>query len=417
MARDGIRVGLVGCGRVAQAHLAGIRTLLEHEIVDARITALCARDVEKAARYLKRGDAAPEDAGESDPIPGSSAEPVFIDDFQSEPPRVYARLEDLLEDEAVDAALILTSVNVHHQQAVAALIAGVHVMVEKPMAITVRAATRMLEVAEETERILAVAENSHFFRSTRMAQWAVRSGAIGRLQAVLDVTFGHPVWSPNRCVGGTPWRHEKLRAGAGILLDTAIHRLHVLRTVAGEVTEVAGRTALLEMERVLRGEQGQVSARIPAGVEDAYFATLRFAGGAVGTVSGSWSAHGGRVELPGTPLYFGAKGCLAGGEIRWDDGGAERIEERWKAAAGAAEIERLFPRGITDPFALEILSFLRAIERGGAPEVSGREGLKDLALAYAVIESSLAGRTVSPADVEGGRIDAYQREINAHYGI
>ncbi|MBN1420564.1 MAG: Gfo/Idh/MocA family oxidoreductase [Planctomycetes bacterium] len=415
MARDGIRVGLVGCGRIARAHLAGIRTLLEHEVIDVRVTALCARDVDKAARLLKRGDE--KGRGPIDPEAGVPSEGVFVDDFQTETPRVYAHLEDLLEDEAVDAALILTSVNAHHAQTIAALVAGVHVMVEKPMAITVRAATRMLEIAEETERVLAVAESARFLLSTRLAQWAVRSGAIGRLQAVLDIGFGHPAWSPNACVAGTPWRHEKLRAGAGIVLDAGIHRLHVLRAVAGEVTEIAGRTALLETERVLRDERGQVRARIPAGVEDAYFATLRFAGGALGTVSGSWSAHGGPVELPGTPRYYGTKGCVAGDALRFDDGGEARIEEHWKAAVGAAEIERLFPRGITDPFALEILSFLRAIEGGGAPEVSGREGLKDLALAYALIESSLAGRTVSPADVEGGRIDAYQREINAHCGI
>jgi predicted dehydrogenase len=72
-----------------------------------------------------------------------------------------------------------------------------------------------------------------------------------------------------------------------------------------------------------------------------------------------------------------------------------------------------------DPYGMapEQLDFFRAIAESRQTEVSGREGLRDLAIAYAVIESSVAGRPVTVDEVERGAVDAYQREIDAHYGL
>jgi hypothetical protein len=79
--------------------------------------------------------------------------------------------------------------------------------------------------------------------------------------------------------------------------------------------------------------------------------------------------------------------------------------------------DKFFPKGITDSFALETLDFLRAIWDDKNMEVSGREGLKDMALSYAVIESSILNRPVKPEEIESGKISNYEKEINDYYLI
>ena len=81
---------------------------------------------------------------------------------------------------------------------------------------------------------------------------------------------------------------------------------------------------------------------------------------------------------------------------------------------------RRFPFGLEDdPYgmALEQLDFFQATDEGRQTEVSGEEGLRDLAIAYAVIESSVAGRPVTVDEVERGAVDAYQQEIDEFYGL
>ena len=99
--------------------------------------------------------------------------------------------------------------------------------------------------------------------------------------------------------------------------------------------------------------------------------------------------------------------------------GGERIDLRdhfqQKAAAGLAQ--GWFFMGVTDPFGLELLEFMLAINGGREMETSGQEGLRDLACSMAVLESSASGCAVRLADVLAGSIDDYQREINEPYGL
>ena len=78
---------------------------------------------------------------------------------------------------------------------------------------------------------------------------------------------------------------------------------------------------------------------------------------------------------------------------------------------------RAEPTGGRDPYAIQQLDWLQAIARGGDPETSGEEGLRDLACAFAILESSALGRQVTLEEVLDGRADGYQREIDQHYGL
>jgi predicted dehydrogenase len=80
-------------------------------------------------------------------------------------------------------------------------------------------------------------------------------------------------------------------------------------------------------------------------------------------------------------------------------------------------VAQQFPLGITNSFALSQHDWLQAIRQRCQPETSGREGLRDLAAAYAILESAQARRTVEVAEVYDGSLREYQRPIDQHFGI
>jgi predicted dehydrogenase len=122
--------------------------------------------------------------------------------------------------------------------------------------------------------------------------------------------------------------------------------------------------------------------------------------------------------LPEGFALYGSRGSLNGGTLAGDGGEREELAARFAREADAATRERFFPRGITDTFALAYLDWFRAIRAGGQPEMSGEEGLRDLATAYAILESSaLGGAPVAVDAVLSGEVAAYQRPIDAHWGL
>ncbi|MGB5050540.1 MAG: hypothetical protein WBO46_16460, partial [Caldilineaceae bacterium] len=139
--------------------------------------------------------------------------------------------------------------------------------------------------------------------------------------------------------------------------------------------------------------------------------------GALAQMIWSWAGHGEATGFPGGPVFYGSLGCIKGGEIILDDGSKRNLLDAYRAEAPAAQREVHFSHGLSDAFAVSQLDWLEAIGRGEDPETSGVEGLHDLAAAFAIIESSHLGRTVTLDEVLSGAVDGYQREIDEHYGL
>lgn len=415
---DPIRIGLVGAGRIVPAHLQGYADLRARGIDDFRITAICSRDPERALVYRKRGEGPPPEP----PAARRSGDPLarphrYVSDFQDDVlPRVYRDVRAMLDAGAVDAVDITTEVSLHHTQALTCLEAGVHVLVEKPLAITVRAGRLMVETARRRGLALAVCENAHFDRPIRLASWLVERGDLGTPQLACWWAIGTALWSPDRWVGSSPWRHRKLQAAGGASLDIGPHIFHRLRLLCGEVREVSALARILEPERVRLDRDGQVVDRVACDVDDTFLALATFAGGAVGQLSFSFAAHGERTTCP-TPMLYGTRGSLQGDRLALDRSEPEPLDDYFARQGTDAEREHLFPRGVSDPFGLLIGDFLQAVRRRREPETSGEEGLRDLAASFVIVESSLANRPVSLDDVLAGQVDAYQRDLDAHYGF
>ncbi len=414
-----LRIGIVGCGRILNAHLQGYKALVEAGVTDFRITALVARRAEDAHSFVRRGSGPPprppvSPPGSGDPL---AAPHTYLSDFQPvDDVRVYTDYRAMLDDDVVDAVNDFTTVALHHQVAAACLAAGKHLLTQKPLAISVAAAQAMLAQAAQAGVNLSVFENVRNAESTRAAGWAVQSGRIGTPQMALVGSLGG-LWSPDRVVADTPWRHRKLEAGGGGSIDIGVHLFHLLRYVMGEVRWVSATTRIFEPLRRRRDAAGTVIEEVRADVDDTFFATVGFDHDAIGQLLWSWAGRGPALNLSGAPAFFGSAGCIQGGQLYDAQGRAAPLVALYRREAGADLLARHFPLGLTDTFALQQYDWLQAIAAGRAAETSGAEGLRDLACAFAVPESAALGCAVTVDDVLSGAIAGYQAAINAAYGL
>jgi predicted dehydrogenase len=274
----------------------------------------------------------------------------------------------------------------------------------------------MVDLARERSLTLGVFENVRQDADVRAAAWAVRRGLIGQTQLTLMGSLAG-LWSPDRVVADTGWRHHKLEGGGGGSIDIGVHQMHWMRYVVGEIATVSATARTLEPHRYRRDNAGSILEDVTADVDDTYLATVGFEHGAVGQLLWSWALHGEALEIPGTPAIYGSTGCIRGERLLVDGEAPSDVREVFESSITPDERDLFFPLGLRDPFAIQQLDWLRAIERAGDPETSGREGLLDLACAYSILESSTVGRTVSVQEVLEGHVDTYQGEIDASYHL
>ncbi len=413
-----LRLGFVGCGGITSAHLRGLKILRAAGFDNFSVSVLCSRTRDNAERYVERGKG-PEPLPKISPSPTDplSVRDVFVRDLQDDAPTIYTDYRDMLAEGKVDAIVLLSAVSAHHPVALAAMERGVHVLVEKPFALTCRAALRMVEAAQIHSVALGVAENARYAEATRAAGWAMRRGLIGQLQMVLSGGVGN-IWSPDAIVAKTAWRHNRLEAGGGGTMDIGAHLFDRLRYICGEIDEITALARTVEAVRYTRDDAGAIIEQAACDTDDTFFALLNFANGAMGNLLFSWAGHGEATAFDGGGAMSGSAGAIKGNRLIVDGEPERELAKAFSSEANPAERDGFFPRGITDPFALELLEFLNAIEEGRQPETDGEEGLKDMAPCMAILESSAAGGTpVRVADVEAGRIEGYQQPINEHWGI
>ncbi len=416
-----VRIGVIGCGRILNAHLRGFRILQDNGYGDLfRVTALCARRTEDALRFRTRGEGpGPRPAPVEAPGDPLNAPHAYISDLHpGQEAAIYTDYRDMLEHGPVDAVCVLTGHDTHHTIAIDAMQAGRHVTVEKPMAISVRAARRMCEVASDTDTVLSVAENVNFNPAVRANRWAVRQGLIGNVQMVYRGAIGFRSHRPDVVAARTPWRQSRLGAGGGVSIDLGVHLFNGVRTICGPVHSVQAVWRILEPVRVLMSDDDRrVADEVENQVDDVFFSNFRLENRAIGHMAVARSARGTQIGVPGGTNVFGSRGALSDGKIFTEDRSGEDALERFRREAPDKELAEAMPAGITDAFALENLDWLRAIHDGSSVRMSGEEGTIDLALSYAILESGLLGREVSLKEMLDGEVDGYQRAINAHYGL
>lgn len=218
----------------------------------------------------------------------------------------------------VDVVAICTPSGSHAALALAALEAGRHVVVEKPLALDVDDALRVAHVAHERRRSVSMISQRRLETEYVALRRALDDGALGELRLATTTVHWHRDDDYYRAAG---WR-SAADQGGGSLMNQGVHNVDLLRWLCGPVESVTA-------------QSGTLAHAIEA--EDTTVATLRFASGALGVVTTTTATPPG---FPATISLFGSRGSVELGQgevLRWDVPGVPPPPAAGRPASGAAE--------------------------------------------------------------------------------
>ncbi len=283
----------------------------------------------------------------------------------------------------VQLVTVCTPSGYHLEPALAAAAAGKHVLVEKPLEITLARVDRLIAACRQAGVLLGCVFQSRYKEGVRHARQALAQGRLGRL-TLIDA---YVKWyRPPSYYSQVRWRGTWALDGGGALMNQSIHTVDLLQHLAGPVARVYARA-------------GALVHAIEA--EDTAVAVLTYASGALGVIEGTTTA------FPGTPARIELHGdrgtiVLTEGQVtRWDIDGATD-EERANVMGGQAG-----GSGAADPLAIgheghrrQIADMVEAIRAGRPPLVDGTEGRKAVEIIRAIYRSAQTDRPIDLPLVE-----------------
>ncbi len=339
-----IRVGVAGCGKIAQ-----VRHLPEYAArEDVRVWGLYDLNQERTRALAEQYHA-----------------------------KAYAAYEEMLADPQLDAVSVCAANAFHAEMTIAALKAGKHVLCEKPMATTLEDCEAMVQAARDSGKTLMIGQNQRLAAAHVKAKELLESGAIGRL-ITFTTAFRHggpETWTVDP---GNNWFFDKKRAVMGAMADLGIHKTDLIQFLTGQtVTEVQALLGTLD-KKYADGS--------PIGVDDNALCIYRMSGGAIGTMIASWTDYCGEDN---STVLFGTKGVLRiyedpahsvvlqkrGGKTEYFDVDAIQTND----AQTKSGVIDMFVDHLADP---------------GKPFISGESVLTAMRAVFGALESSETGRAV-----------------------
>lgn len=281
---------------------------------------------------------------------------------------VTTDIEAAITDPAVDAVIVLTPPSAHLAVAERCFAAGKHVLVEKPLELTVARGRALVEAGRRSGKRLGIVLQHRFRPASLRLRRLLDTGALGEIEAA---SMSVPWWRPQDYYD-EPGRGTMARDGGGVLLTQAIHTLDLFRSLVGVSAVVAAQSATTGLHRMES--------------EDYVSALVRLGNGAPGTVMATTAfppGHPERIEIMGR---LGAA-LLVGGrlEIHLVDGGREIVEAEGATGSGANIMD--FP---IDAHLVLIGDFLDACAADRDPVVSGEEALASQILVDEILHASRA---------------------------
>jgi predicted dehydrogenase len=394
-----LAMALVGCGGMGRRHIGGMKKLHEAGKMAFDLAAVC--------------DTLPENAGKAADLAEETLgrRPEIFHDFRTMSRTIH-----------LDAIIVTTTPEMHTPIALEAFATGLHVMIEKPITLTVAAGRRLVEAARRADRRLAVAENYRRDPINRLAKALVDSGSIGKPYLAVQASSGG-----GEFVIITPWRHLKNRGG--IVVDMGVHYADILEYFLGPIESVFGYNDVVDKER-----KDREGAMHPADAEDLSVGVARFESGAIA----NWMLSlAGRGEGHFHRAVYGTGGSLVIPSDR--SGKTLRLTLRQNGedvAVPDSELLALLPNFALDSvtaslfggerlstydmvwadidanlLGIEQADFVKAVQNGREPEVTGEQGLRSLAVVLGFLESELLGRSVTLAEILDGKTAVYEAAI------
>lgn len=333
------RFGVIGCGLIAGFHMEAIR-----EIEGASLSAVSSRVEAKARAVAEQENCA------------------WTTDYK-----------ELIARADVDIVCVTTSSGSHASIGLDVLNAGKHLIIEKPIAMTVRDATALVRTAKERGVMLSVISQRRFEDQHQAVKRVIEEEALGKLLLV-ELTL--PIYRTQEYYDSADWRGTISEDG-GVLMNQGIHNLDLMLWFAGEVSTVFGKVAT---------QTHEIEA------EDLGLAIVQFANGAFGTIMASTSIQPGFV---GTINLYGEKGTikLEGSSIsHWSVPGKDKPSCNHSNTYGGVRD----PRSITFEFhQSQLLDIISSIETGAKPIVTGEDGLRAVQLVESIYQSADQGIQLS----------------------
>lgn len=353
-----LSTALIGTGKVAHTHAAALATLPE-----SRFVAVFDRDRARAEAFANRYGVRP-----------------FWD------------LDAMLGSSGAVAATVCTPHPTHPDMAVACADAGVNVLVEKPLAVDVVGAVRVIEAARRGGVSVGVVSQRRWYPPIVRMRAAIDAGAIGRPALGMASVLG---WRDAAYYALDPWRGTWKGEGGGVLVNQAVHQLDLLLWFMGPAAQVSGYWSNVNHPSIE--------------VDDTAVASIRFASGAVGSVTVSNAqkpglyakvhVHGDNGSSVGAQTDGGStfvSGITADVEPAvndvWTVLGDEGRLPGWQAEDRLA-MARVDP--LTHFHSLQISDFLQAVRDGREPAVTAVDGFRVAALVAAIYRSQAEGRLVA----------------------
>lgn len=325
-----LNFGIIGCGRIAHKHAEAIKK-------NEKANLLCVCDIleERAAEYKDK----------------YGAEAHFTD---------YRKM---LEYSGLDVVNICTPSGMHAEMGIAVAQAGKHVIVEKPMALSLKDADDLIEACDENGVKLAVCFQNRFNPPVQKLRRALEEGRFGKLTHASAIVRW---FRPQDYYDQAPWRGTRAMDG-GCLMNQSIHNIDLLQWMMGPVESVFGYTAtnLRKIE-----------------CEDVGVAVLKFKNGALGVIEASTTIYPENLEE--TLNIFGEKGTVVLGGI------AVNKIETWKFADSTDENGAIDQHQQDVPnvygFGHEALveDFINAVINNSEPYITGREGRNALEIVLSI---------------------------------
>ena len=340
-----IRVGIIGCGKIAQVRHIPEYAANPHAEVYGFYDINRERTEQLAAQF------------------GGKA---------------FATYEELLADPTIDAVSVCAANHAHAEITIAALKAGKHVLCEKPMAVTLPECEAMVAAAKESGKYLMIGQNQRLAKAHSKAKELIEQGAIGKVLTFRTI-FGHggpETWSIDP--GKNVWFFDKTKAAMGAMADLGIHKTDMIQYVLG--TKIAKTQAVLTTLDKRDATGGLI------GVDDNAICIYQMENGVIGTMTASWTYY---AAEDNTTVIYGTKG-----ELRLYDDPKYSVQQ---INADGTRIDYQIDQIQTNDnqTASGIIDlFVECLVEGKEPEISGENVLHAMKAVFASIESSAKGCAV-----------------------
>ncbi|GGD56736.1 Gfo/Idh/MocA family protein [Paenibacillus nasutitermitis] len=330
------RIGIIGCGGIAGFHIQAIR-----EIGHAKLIAVSSRSRDKAETIGKQENC------------------DWTDDYK-----------ELLDRRDIDLVSVTTSSGSHYTIGREALLAGKHLVIEKPMAMLETEAAELIAIAEANGLTISVISQRRFEPQHQLLKRLMEQNKLGNL---LFAEVSVPYYRSQDYYDSAAWRGT-IQEDGGSLMNQGIHSIDLLLWLVGQPVAVSGKIAT---------QSHQIEA------EDMGVAIVTFAGGAIGTIMASTNIKPG---FPAGINLYGDKGTVkvSGSDIiHWSVEGMDEPELGLTGQSG----------GVSDPLSIQHIyhqlqyeDILDALASSREPLVTGRDGMASVQLIRKIYESSKLGR-------------------------